>query len=732
MKKAEFKQPSALIISLIAFFAIASFGGYWTQSTNQSIVNQQQSLLSGVSRTQASVLERRLSSAFTSAQILAYEVEQNNGAGEWFPSYANKLIDSIGGIENLQLAPDGIISDIYPMEGNEAAIGLDILTTDRFKQEAMLSISNHRMFVIGPVALVQGGVAVISRAPIFLHKDTQRELFWGFASAVIYLDNLLEATQLKRLESEGYQYSLSRQHATSRKTIVLSSSLSPLTDIQASTDLILPVGTWNLKISKALDGQLKERSVTGYGFSLLVALLLSIALYAILVQPLKLRNLVKEKTAELEELAYKDPLTKLPNRRFLQDNLPKILSSNVKYRRISAFIYFDLDNFKRINDTIGHDVGDQVLMIVGERLNTLKNKSDFVARLGGDEFGIFLGNIHNEQEAEDYANRILQGIRAPAKLDNREYVLSTSLGIAMIPEHGQDLVTIMQNADMALYQAKLQGKNQFAFYTETMKISTHNLIKAEDDLTLALLRNEFEMYYQPQFDLRTNHVFGAEALIRWNHPEKGLIFPDSFIPLAESTGKIIELGYWIVESSIAYLAKRKQEGRVDLLLHINLASRQLSDPHFVEVVQRLLKEYDVPAHLIGFEITETSILEDIHLARGLLQTFKDMGICIAIDDFGTGYSSLSQLKNLPVNLLKIDRSFIMDLENDADDRKIVEAIIAMAHKLNIKVLAEGIETREQWKMLVSFQCDFGQGYYVSKAITVDEFNQAGPIVHNDI
>ncbi|BDX02064.1 hypothetical protein MACH16_08120 [Marinomonas pontica] len=732
MKKAEFKQPSALIISLIAFFAIASFGGYWTQSTNRSIVNQQQSLLSGVSRTQASVLERRLSSAFTSAQILAYEVEQNNGAGEWFPSYANKLIDSIGGIENLQLSPNGIISDIYPMEGNEAAIGLDILTTDRFKQEAMLSISNHRMFVIGPVALVQGGVAVISRAPIFLHKDTHRELFWGFASAVIYLDNLLETTQLKRLESEGYQYSLSRQHATSRKMIVLSSSLSPLTDIQASTDLILPVGTWSLKISKALDGQLKERSVTGYGFSLLVALLLSIALYAILVQPLKLRNLVKEKTAELEELAYKDPLTKLPNRRFLQDNLPKILSSNVKYRRISAFIYFDLDNFKRINDTIGHDVGDQVLMIVGERLNTLKNKSDLVARLGGDEFGIFLGNIHNEKEAEDYANRILQGIRAPAKLDNREYVLSTSLGIAMIPEHGQDLVTIMQNADMALYQAKLQGKNQFAFYTETMKISTHNLIKAEDDLTLALLRNEFEMYYQPQFDLRTNHVFGAEALIRWNHPEKGLIFPDSFIPLAESTGKIIELGYWIVESSIAYLAKRKQEGRVDLLLHINLASRQLSDPHFVEVVQRLLKEYDVPAHLIGFEITETSILEDIHLARGLLQTFKDMGICIAIDDFGTGYSSLSQLKNLPVNLLKIDRSFIMDLENDADDRKIVEAIIAMAHKLNIKVLAEGIETREQWKMLVSFQCDFGQGYYVSKAITVDEFNQAGPIVHNDI
>ncbi|MGO2354694.1 MAG: bifunctional diguanylate cyclase/phosphodiesterase [Marinomonas foliarum] len=731
MKKAEFKQPSALIISLIAFFAIASFGAYWTQSTNKSITNQQQSLLSGLSRTQASVLERRLSSAFTSAQILAYEVEQNGGNDEWFPTYANKLIESIGGIENLQLAPDGIISDIYPLKGNEDAIGFNVISTPGFKEEAMLSIRNHQMFVIGPINLVQGGVAVISRAPIFLNKGTQKELFWGFASAVIYLDDLLESTQLKRLESEGYQYNLSRKHAATKKTITLSNSLTPLSDIQASTELILPVGTWTLKISKALDEQLDDRRVTGYAVSFIASLLLSIALYAILIQPLKLRTLVKEKTAELQTLANKDPLTGLPNRRFLQDNLPKILQSNQRYKKVSAFIYFDLDNFKRINDTIGHDVGDQVLIIVGDRLNKLKGTSDLVARLGGDEFGIFLGGVSNEIQIEEHANRILQSIHAPIKMDNREYILSTSLGIAVIPEHGDDLVSIMQNADMALYQAKLQGKNQFSFYNENMKVNTHNLIKAENDLSLALQRNEFEIYYQPQFDLYTNHIFGAEALIRWNHPEKGLIFPNDFIPLAESTGQIVELGYWILESSIAYLARRRIENRADILLHINLASRQLADPHLVILVQELLEKYQVPAHQIGFEITETSILEDVHLARNLLQTFKDMGICIAIDDFGTGYSSLSQLKNLPVNLLKIDRSFVMDLECDPDDRKIVEAIIAMAHKLNIKVLAEGIETREQWKMLANFKCDLGQGYYVSKAVTMDEFNNGKPITHHD-
>jgi len=731
LKEAKLKQPSAIIISCIAFCIIALFGTYWTQSTNDSIIDQQKSFLHGLSRTQASILERRLSSAFTSAQILAFEVEHNDGDSRWFEEYANTLIKSIGGIESLQLAPDGIIQKIYPLKGNESAIGLDIISMPQLREEAMLAIKDKRLFALGPVPLVQGGVAVISRAPIFLYRGTQREVFWGLASAVIYVDNLLEATQLQQLKNEGYQYSLSRKHAGTNESIILSSTSAPLTDIQASTDLILPVGTWTLSISKTLGAQLTARRITGYAISLLVAFLLSIALYAILIQPLRLRKLVKEKTTELQQLAYQDPLTGLPNRRYLQDRLPSTLYSNQKRKRISAFIYFDLDNFKRINDTIGHDVGDKVLALVADRLNKLKGRSDLVVRLGGDEFGILIGDINDQKEAETHANKILESIRAPLKMDSKEYILSTSLGIAMIPEHGYDLVTIMQNADMALYQAKSKGKNQFSFYTEKMKISTHNLIQVEDDLSRALQENEFELYFQPQFDLKTNQVFGAEALIRWNHPEKGLIFPNDFIPLAENTGQIVALGYWVLENSIKYLAKREQEGRPDILLHINLASKQLCDPHFVILVQELLIRYQVSATSIAFEITETSILEDVHLARNLLQKLKDMGISIAIDDFGTGYSSLAQLKNLPVDLLKIDRSFVMDLEKDPDDRKIVEAIIAMAHKLNIKVLAEGIETRAQWKMLAAFQCDFGQGFYVSKAVTEDEFNQGMPIVHQD-
>jgi len=728
LKNEKLKQPSAAIVSSIAFLVIALFGGYWTVSTSDSIIKQQQSILNDLSRTQASVLERRLSAVLTSARFLSYEVEHRNN-DKWFHEYASKLIKSISDVESLQLAPDGIITHVYPFDSNKKALGFNILSDSQYREEVLSAIKEHKLIAVGPVKLLQGNEAIIARAPVFLNSGTQKELFWGFASAFIYLDSLIESTQLKELELQGYQYRLSK--IKDNKVIVLSSSDVPLTDIKATTELILPVGTWTLEISKTLGSRLTHRQLIGYGISLIVAFLLSIALYAILIQPQKLRMLVTEKTIELQELAYLDPLTGLPNRRYLQDKLPDALRKNKKNKRLSAFIYFDLDNFKRINDTIGHDIGDKVLVLVADKLNVLKGPSDMVVRLGGDEFGILLDDIHHLENVSEYAEKILKSIQTPFKISTQDFILSTSLGIAMIPEHGDDLVTIMQNADMALYQAKQQGKNQFAFYTEEMKINTYELIKAEADLTKALKNNEFELYYQPQFDLHSNQIFGAEALIRWNHPEKGLVFPNHFIPLAENTGKIIELGHWIVESGIAYLGQRGKQGMSPIMLHINLSSKQLPDPKFVSFVKKLLLQYDVPATLLGFEITETSILEDIELAKKVLKTFQNMGICIAIDDFGTGYSSLAQLKNLPVSLLKIDRSFVMDLAHDEDDRKIIEAIIAMAHKLNIKVLAEGVETREQWMMLESFNCDFGQGYYVSKAVTADEFNQGQPIFHQD-
>lgn len=713
----------AIAVSSITFAVIVFFGAYSTHTANNGLIHQQTSVLKGLSRNQVTALERRLTSAITSTQILAYEVEHHSGTNNWFEEYAHNLISTLGEIENLQLSPDGIIEKVYPLKGHESAIGLDIFSKLELKEAAMSAIIEHKPIIIGPIHLVQGGIAIITRTPIYLNRGSQYELFWGFSSAVLALDSLLESTQLKQLESEGYQYQLLRRHAETNEEVIVSESSAPLSDFQIHTELTMTAGTWKLVMSKEIASLLKKGTITGYTISLTIALLVSIALYNLLMQPRILRQQVKEKTAELQKLVYLDPLTGLPNRRYMHEKLPEILEKNQKNNIRSAFIYFDLDNFKRINDTIGHDIGDQVLAVVAKRLNALKNKADEVIRLGGDEFGVLINHVDKQEDVINFATQILQDINEPLMINNTEHNLSTSLGIAMTSEHCRDIVTIMQNADMALYKAKQSGKNCYAFYSEEMKQNTFKQIQDEYDLAHAIKENEFELYYQPQFDLHTNKILAAEALIRWNHPEKGLIFPDKFIPLAENTGKIVELGYWILESSIAYIAKRKREGLPDILLHINLSSKQLADPQLVHSVQSLIAKYDIPVKSLGFEITESLILEDLELAKSVLQTFKEMGICIAIDDFGTGYSSLAQLKNLPVALLKIDRSFVMDLEHDMDDRKIIEAIIAMAHKLNIKVLAEGIEKKEQWEALASFHCDFGQGYYVSKAVKAEEFEK---------
>jgi len=383
----------AIALSSITFAVIVSFGAYSTHTANSALIHQQTYLLNGLSRNQAIALERRLTSVFTSIQILAYEVEHHDGDDDWFENYAHNLINTLGAIENLQLSPDGVIEKIYPLKGHESAIGLNIFSKSELKEAAMSAIIDHKPIIIGPIDLVQGGIAIITRAPIYLNRGSQYELFWGFSSAILSLDSLLESTQLEQLEAEGYEYQLLRRHADTNEEIIVSQSSAPLSDFQITTELTMSAGTWKLVMAKEIAGLLKERNITGYTISLVIALLVSVALYNLLMQPRILRQQVKEKTAELQKLVYLDPLTNLPNRRYLYEKLPDILEKNEKNNLIATFIYFDLDNFKNINDTIGHDVGDYILTLVAQRLKKLKNKTDEVIRLGGDEFGIFLSYI---------------------------------------------------------------------------------------------------------------------------------------------------------------------------------------------------------------------------------------------------------------------------------------------------------------------------------------------------
>ena len=724
MLRNRIKDRRALLIATSIFVAIFSICLYFIHLSNTNFSQNQRLLLSGIARSQAAEIERSLSLSFTSTQILAHQIALDQDKVAYFNSYASNIMQSIPGIDSIQLAPNGIIEYIYPLAGNEAALGLDVLNHPSYREAAQLAIKEKRMIAVGPVKLVQGGIAVISRTPIF--KETSgpgANEFWGFASALIYLTPLLESSGIHKLESEGYAISLERRHNDSNEVFEFYRSERALdSSALVQAEITLPSGSWTLSLSHDISNNLVTRTINMMAISLLLASICAWSLYNILIRPLELQKEVDKKTLELKELAFKDPLTGLPNRRFLNDQMTDIIQHITKHHSFGAFIYFDLDNFKSINDTIGHDVGDKVLIKIAERLSMQTSDNDVVVRLGGDEFVIVLTEAGSVEEVRSKAQNILNCTQKIISIDYREFKQSTSLGITLIPNHGSQLLTLMQCADVALYEAKRRGKNQFVIFDESMRQNTIDMHNEELALAKAIEEEQLILHFQPQFDLELNKIIGAEALVRWEHPEKGLVYPDNFIPLAEQSGQILELGNYVIRKSFEYLAHREQLGLYPILLHINLSSLQLNDPNLVPYVKQMIQQFKIPGHYIGFEITETTLLTDIAHAKKTLEQLKMLGICVAIDDFGTGFSSLGQLKNLPVDLLKIDRSFVRDLETDKDDRMMVEAIIAMAHKLDIMVIAEGVETIEQLNMLRSFNCDLGQGYYISRPIAEDKFD----------
>ena len=731
LKMRMYKSRPALI-SVSIFAVIFCICLFFIDLSNTNFKQNQRLLLSGIARSQATEIERSLNLSLTSTQILAHQISIDFDKVDHFESYAKTIMQSFDVIDSIQLAPNGIIQYIYPLEGNQAALGLDVINHADFGEAAQLAIKERRTIVIGPVKLVQGNIAVISRTPIFLSKQGQADRFWGFASAIIILSPLLEKTGIHRLEEEGYTLKVERKHADSNQIFEFyqsDSALDPSATVEA--DITIPNGSWTLSLSHNISSNLRSRTTNMVLVSLLLSILCALGLYNVLIRPVRLEEEVEKKTIELKELAFKDPLTGLPNRRFLNDHFPGVIETILQQDGFGAFIYFDLDNFKSINDSIGHDVGDQVLIEVARRLSSRKDAEDIVMRLGGDEFAIIVPHAPSLESLQEKAKNILHITQQPIHIEHREFRQSTSLGITLIPNHGTQVYELMQFADVALYEAKRRGKNQFVFFDDSMRQHSLDMHNEELALAKALEDDQLVLHFQPQFDLTLNKVVGAEALVRWQHPEKGLVFPDNFIPLAEQSGQILALGNCVIRKSFEYLAHRESIGLYPILLHINLSSLQLSDSNLVPFVESMIKTYQIPGHYIGFEITETTLLTDIEQAKKTLEHLKSLGICIAIDDFGTGFSSLGQLKNLPVDLLKIDRSFVWDLEHDKDDRMMVEAIVAMAHKLDILVIAEGIESKSQLNMLRAFHCDLGQGYLISRPIPEAEFDEFSDSVSVD-
>ena len=435
------------------------------------------------------------------------------------------------------------------------------------------------------------------------------------------------------------------------------------------------------------------------------------------------RDITDRKRSEehIHFLATHDSLTSLPNRFMFSQILNLTIESAHRHQRKLAVLFIDLDRFKNINDTLGHDAGDFLLREMAARLKQCLRTSDVVGRLGGDEFVILLPEIENAEQIATVAQKVLSASLNPININNQECRVTASIGISVYPEDGLDEQTLMKNADIAMYRAKEEGKNNYQFYSPDIEARSLERLMLENNLRMALERNEFFLHYQAKRNLQTGKIAGVEALVRWQHPELGVISPAQFIPLAEETGLIVLIGRWVLKTACAQNVAWLKQGLPPLCMAVNLSVRQFFDEHLIADVAGALNESGMQPELLEMEITEGMVMQDAERAIRTLTAIKALGVRLAIDDFGVGYSSLAQIKRFPIDTLKVDSSFIRDIPQNREDRAITEAIIAMGRTLSLTVIAEGVETKEQEEFLREHFCDQSQGYYFSKPISPEDF-----------
>ena len=444
----------------------------------------------------------------------------------------------------------------------------------------------------------------------------------------------------------------------------------------------------------------------------------------------------KEAEKKLNMLAYYDSLTGLPNRGMFHDRLHHALAMAQRERHQLALLFIDLDNFKDVNDTRGHDFGDCLLQEVGRKLTSIMRESDTLARLGGDEFVVILTAVTDQETAGAAANRILTAFEHPFLVDGEQVYCAASIGIALYPTDGKDAGSLIKCADTAMYQAKEHGRSQFRFYSSDMNTRIMHRVAMEKSLRQGLEKGEFFLHYQPKWDLKTCRIIGVEVLLRWQSSDFGYMLPSTFISLTENSGLIVSLGEWVLRTACIQARKWISSGHQDLKIAVNISGQQLKQPDFLEMVERIIAETGIPASALELEFTESVVMEKTEKTISLFRALKAMGLQLSIDDFGTGYSSLSYLKHFPIDRIKIDRSFVAEAHNSSDDAAVIEAIITMGHNMNLRVLAEGVETHDQLHFLTERGCDEVQGFYLALPMSAEELaecitpaNRMNPLIH---
>ncbi|MDX1775200.1 MAG: EAL domain-containing protein [Desulfobulbales bacterium] len=440
-----------------------------------------------------------------------------------------------------------------------------------------------------------------------------------------------------------------------------------------------------------------------------------------ITENLSVETQLRDHQERLYHLVHHDALTNLPNRMLLQDRLSRMMTKALRNKNYVAVLFLDLDRFKKINETLGHEIGDKMLLEVGRRIEACVRKSDTVARLGGDEFAVILDDLQDVKFVAVVARKILRALSKPVLIQNYELYATSSIGISLFPDDCDNVDGLLRCADTALYRAKDAGKNNYQYYTADMNTRAFEFLLLESGLRKALDNDELVVFYQPIISLENDKLVGMEALLRWQHPEKGMISPGDFIPLAEETGLIEPIGNWVLRAACTQNKKWQDAGYPPVKVAVNMSARQFNKKNIAEQISQVLNETGLSPEYLSLEITESVIMQDVATTISRLKELQSMGISLSLDDFGTGYSSLSYLKLFPINFLKIDSSFVFNITTDSTDAAISESVVLLAHSMDLKVVAEGVETEEQLEVLRQQGCDYVQGFLFSRPLSAEEF-----------
>lgn len=658
-------------------------------------------------------LEGGLSANLIAVRTLRAEVALNPDLDtQRFERLVSELLTADLHTMHIAAAPDLVVRYIFPREGNESVLGFDYRTNAEQYQSIQSAIEAGEIVINGPVDLVQGGRALIGRVPVYQREDGA---FWGVISVVIEHERLFREAGLMHVE--GWRIGLRGRDGKGISGGIIMGAPDLWEHDPVTVPVDLPVGRWVLAAIPERGGW--EPPLLSYRWQWLLGTILNMALGLLIFGLLVSRRRLQGALSTISHQARFDSLTELPNRQYFMHKLDEAVHRARRERRRFALLFVDLDHFKEINDSLGHEAGDELLQSVSDRIRGALRGQDLIGRFGGDEFVVLLHDLTDPVDAEIVAGKLLQALHPVLSIQGRDVTIDGSIGIAVYPEDGHTGGDLLKHADLAMYAAKSAGRGTSYFFNDSLRKQAESHLNLHQEIKQGLAADRFVVYYQPIVDAISRRLVSVEALLRWQHPQSGLLGPAHFIPVAERTGVIRELGDFALRRGCEDLLEMQRAG-LRVRLAVNRSPREFNDRHTVLRWLEIIDKLGVARDRLCFEITESILMPDKSRQHRLLRRLNAEGVGLAIDDFGQGYSSITYLKMFPVDQIKIDRAFVKDMNESPEQMALVEALVKMAKALHLQVVAEGVETADQAHHLAELGCDMLQGFHFGHPMPLEE------------